>query len=377
MIISPGALRVSVFLSASLMWNRESVDLVPMPLTYSKMDAGESGVPLNVSVRQVVRRSRHAVIAYHLIKNLRAGHRLAEGDIARTDFVNESDSADAKLAYAEMVFGAYRSSGGLQPDWLCGKRVLEVGHGDSFLTAMLLVMHGAANVTCLDRFDVRKNLDTEEQAYRQLAERGGRDSSKRLESALRGQDVEGVLADMGIFQIYMPIEDAAVLQPHSFDLIVSMAVLEHVSGVEAALRAMDALLSSRGQLVHGVDGIFSGGGQHPLTFLTVPGIVYEHMSKDTGAPNRERIGTYLHCLDKLGYGVRCYVTRVLGSEEDVGRIPLYEFDITDFPEARRLVAQARPRLQKPYRDLDDSTLAVTAFLLEAHRTQEQSCRETM
>ena len=327
---------------------------------------------MNASIRHALKRSRSAVIVQHLIKNLQSSRRLAEGDVTTATFAHEQDSAEAQLAYAETTLEAYREYGELSPEWLLGKHVLEIGHGDTFLVAMLLVMQGAASVTCLDRFDVRKNFDTETRAYRYLAERDGNEASKRLASALDQPDFARVLADMGIGYVYMPVEDAASLQPRSFDLILSMATLEHVSDVETSLRAMDTVLRSDGKMIHCVDlrdhGMFSDGGQHPLMFLTIPGALYDHMSKNTGAPNRSRLEAYQDCLVELGYDVRCAVSRVLGSDAQVGPISWSDFDVSDFPEARKLVAQVRRRLQRPYRDADERSLAVATFGFEARKT---------
>src|SRR5205085_1542049 len=164
---------------------------------------------------------------------------------------------------------------------------------------------GASKVSCIDRFEFDVDPDWEHAVYRALLDDVGEPGRARLGELIapdgsldREHPSLEVIGGVGIE------EGARHLQDGTYDLIVSVAVLEHVYDLEASLGSMNALLAPGGTMAHWVDlrdhGMFSGGGRHPLDFLTIRDPLYHLMTSHTGAPNRERIGRYRELLSALG-----------------------------------------------------------------------------
>jgi len=190
----------------------------------------------------------------------------------------DSYSPDEMARYCENVYQAYLDHG-LE---LKGKRVLEVGPGRSLGISLLFVLGGAKQVYAVDRFNclssdddlVLERLDPEWKRY-----------LKRVE------------------HIILPIEHLAERGIGEVDLIVSNAVLEHVSDLEQAIRSFHSLLSPNGVMIHKVDfrahNRFLKRG--PLYFLTYSSALWRIMGNNIGAPNRMRPPDYRNILQRAGF----------------------------------------------------------------------------
>lgn len=262
-------------------------------------------------------------VAYEVQKNLRSRAR-GRHDVLRaiTAVGGAVEHPARRVGYSRTVFEGFIEGGGFDREEIQGQRVLELGPGEDLCVALRFLSAGAAKVSCIDRFQFGVNSDWEREVYRRLFE--------DVDPAGRRQ-LARVLAPDGRLDLGTPhlevirgvgIETGAEhLSNGSYDLIVSVAVLEHVYDLEASLRAMDKLLALEGLMVHWVDlrdhGMFSNGGRHPLEFLTIGESIYRLMTSHTGAPNRERIGTYRRLLDELGHDANIMVTNVGGAREDL------------------------------------------------------------
>jgi hypothetical protein len=144
-------------------------------------------------------------------------------------------------------------------------------------------------------------------------------------------------------------------------------VLEHLYDLDAAFSAMDSLLRPGGLMLHKVDfrdhGMFTDGGMHPLTFLTVPERLYRAMSRHSGRPNRRLADWYRAKLDELGYEWRVLVTLPVGGDELVP----YRESFERGPRSLELVDEIRPRLQSRFRELSDVDLATAGIFLVARK----------
>jgi SAM-dependent methyltransferase len=261
------------------------------------------------------KRSRLVVVAYYLLKDFRA--RLEQRVGAARINVQTGGHAGADLgAYAEQAFHEILRYTGLTPQYLEGKRVLEIGPGNNLGTATLMRQHGASEVVALERFVVGVN----------------------------GGTAEGLTFTEGV-----AIEEAAQrFGEDRFDLIYSVAVLEHVGELDAAVASMYRLLAPGGIMVHkiggGDHGMFTGGGRHPLTYMTVPAPLYRLMTARSGGPNRVLPIMVKRMVERYDWAWELAVTDTL--------------DLTPAD-----VEAIRPRLREPFRSLPTSELLVqTTFL---------------
>lgn len=287
---------------------------------------------------QLAKRSRVAVIAKHLVFS-RAALRGQIGEHGQSAGATPAEAAD----YAEGVFEAVLGHAGLGTADLEGARVLELGPGDNLGLALRFVAAGAEQVVTLDRFAVPRDRELERRIYDELLARLPEPQRGRGDAAFANGRIRS-LSGVGV-------EDAPrELEPESFDLIVSVAVLEHVQDTDASFAAMDALLKPGGLMLHQVDlrdhGMFSSGGQHPLTFLTIPDALWRAMTARWGGPNRRLIDYYRGKLEELGYRGDLVVDERHGPE---------------------LVEEIRPRLRPPFRDLPGEDLAPMGLFMVARK----------
>jgi len=316
------------------------------------------------------KRWRAAVIAAHIATNEGARRRASRGELASiSGGTHRNLNLDVSLAYIEQVYEDYVEYGGLRDEDVVGARVLEVGTGDNFGVAIRFLAAGAAEVVCLDRFVTRRD---------ELQQRGLNAALVTRLSAVERERVADVIASDGSLaedtprlrvEKGVPIEEAErLLGAERFDLIVSRAVLEHVMSVEDSLTVMDRVLVPGGLMLHKVDlrdhGMFSAGGMHPMTFLTVPPTVYRWMTSHTGAPNRTRVCDYRSTLRGLGYDVQLLVTHVLGVDEEL--VPHRE-ELENADASRQLVRTIRPSLAAPFATLAEEDLLVEGVFVIARK----------
>lgn len=319
----------------------------------------------------VLRRPRWVNIAFYLLRNLRSRHTISLNTHRQSKGKPVGDSVDyVQRAYAELL----RKSG-LEPARLEGARILELGPGDNFGLALRLLGAGASQVIALDRFAIRRDPEVETAIYNSLLERLEPPERARCEAAvdLSGSVPRFDAARLEVIQGVGVEEAPERLGERAFDAIFSIAVLEHVTDLDAAFEAMDRLLRPGGYLLHQVDfrdhRMFTAGGGHPLEFLTVSHRVWRWMTADSGGPNRRLVDYYRSRLDQLGYESRLLVDMALGVDGDVEpRDALREsLPVTD--AQRELIAAIRPRLQSPYRGLPDGDLAAAGAFIAARKPE--------
>jgi SAM-dependent methyltransferase len=317
-------------------------------------------------------------IAYEVQKNLVSRTRERRGGLRAITAHGASLGDPAKrVAYSAGVFRWFIRVAGLEPDDLQGARVLEIGPGEDLCVALRFLAADAARVSLIDRFTFDVDPGWEREVYRLLLEDLADDGRRRLSGLLAPDgrlEADGTRLEMirGV-----GIEAGAErLGERRFDLIGSVAVLEHVYDLEASLRAMDALLAPGGRMVHQVDlrdhGMFSAGGRHPLEFLTIPDSLYRLMTSHTGAPNRERIGTYRRLLADLGHEAEVRVMNVGGSREDL--VPSTERLVVGRDLGADVAASieaTRRRLASRFATLPVEELAATG--IEVHSRKPARC----
>jgi hypothetical protein len=162
-----------------------------------------------------------------------------------------------------------------------GKRVLELGPGQSLGTGLVLLARGASAYTAVDVFPLAQRSPPE--LYGALARTLGVDPS---------------LAQQATFQIVRFPELEPLVGP--FDIVVSNSTLEHVQDVPATFRALRRLVS--GSMVHHVDARVHSRIQafDPLNHLRFGRRTYRLM-RYTGLPNRLLWEDYRRAAVEAGF----------------------------------------------------------------------------
>lgn len=267
---------------------------------------------------------------------------------------------DADIAYAKEVADTYIRYG------MVSGRVAEVGPGGSAAVALLLLAHGCEHVDLIDRFAFGHSQSNLTRTYDEILQllpklRSRVQSAEDLSPSIRFEVGEQAAAEV----FFRKNKD--------YDSIASYVVLEHLYDPIGAIEAMAGALNPGGCLVHHIDfrdhGMFTSGGHHDLTFLTIPGVIYRHMSRRRGRPNRVLSHRYRDVLDRLGLRYRVLVAHLVG----VGIVdpaPYDELPTEVRKRAEQEVELIRPRLAREFRNLAVEDLAVSGVIISAYKDDE-------
>jgi len=327
-------------------------------------------------LKKVARKSKTFIIASNIYHNWRTERRFKAGDIeytgGSTHSVVCSFSLPQSLGYINQVFEDFMHYAGFTPEMLSGKRILEVGHGDSVGVALSFIAAGADQVVCIDKFYSKQDASQQHSIYTALREQLSEDERRRFDEAVDLTDGTK-LNENKLKALYgAGIEDAGqMFEPGYFDIIVSRGALQSVYEIDSAFTVMDRLLRPGGQMWHKVDlsdlGMFSG--MNPLTFLTVPESIYRLMIKDTGKANRRLINYYRDKMDQLGYDAKYFVTAIFGRKELVPHKEEIVPGVDYSEQTVSLIKQIRPQLDTRFRDMSDEDLAVAGLFLIARKKE--------
>jgi SAM-dependent methyltransferase len=325
-------------------------------------------------LKAIAKRSKWLVVAVSIAKDQWARWAARRGPAPSTSgATHESLPVDQSLAYINAVFRDYLRYGQLQCSNLRGRRILELGPGDNYGVALHFLACGAARVTLVDRFATRRDQAHQARIYQALLD--------SLDERRRASIGDAIRLDGGIMfdqQRLHAMEGVTVedleenLEPGTFDLVVSRAVLEHVADPDRAMAAIDQMLAPGGLMLHKVDfrdhGMFSTSGAHPLTFLTIPERLYRLMSRNSGRPNRRLMDWYRAKLASLDYEAQLLVTKLVGMNGEVEpHVERISLDSPDGRRTRELVRSIRPRLRPTFRELDDVDLGVAGIFIVARK----------
>lgn len=320
------------------------------------------------------KKSKSALIAFYIYNNWRIRKRYETG---RIDSPSGAARAQTKipvsthLAYINRTFNDYVKYCDITPDRVRNKRILEIGPGDNLGVALKFLAAGAAQVVCLDKY-LRIKREQEREIYRALREQLD-DGERRNFDAAVNLAGELEMDPRRLMPIYGTAMEQAqhLLEPESFDLIVSRSVIEHLYDPDAAFSIMHRLLVRGGRLAHKIDfrdhGMFSKKGFHPLTFLTIPDSIYRLMTH-SGKPNRKLINYYRKKMAELGYEAKLQVTHLIGSEDDTVRPETSVMCGADAAKSVALVRQIRPKLQRAFQTLPDEDLMISGIYMTAKNT---------
>lgn len=321
---------------------------------------------------RALKRSKWLTVAVRIVRDRRAGMRMRREVVEKTmGSTHRGFDVEQSVAYVDAVFADYLTYAGLSEADLKGARVMELGPGDNLGVALRFLAAGAERVQGVDRFATWRDPAQQKEIYAALLERMDPVGRARAAAAVRLGSEPGFDPDRLQLTEGLPIEEAADrFEPGSFDLIVSRAVIEHVYDTDATFEAIDRLLRPGGASIHKIDledhGLFTVGGLHPLTFLTVPDRIYRWMGENSGLPNRRLADYYRAKMDALGYDWRLFSTHLIGEEGELVPHP-EEIEPGRLAAQRRLVAEIRPKLRPRFRRLRDEDLAVSGVFLVSRK----------
>jgi SAM-dependent methyltransferase len=268
----------------------------------------------------------------------------------------------ADLTYARKIACEYieRARGTLKG------RVAEVGPGGSAAVALFLLDAGCERVVLIDRFPFRHDPRLMTEVYRRVRE-GSAELRRRLSPIVDPDHIDGIDWFVG--------EEAAAenfFRRHTgYDAILSCAVLQHLYDPLDALTAMTGALNPGGLMLHQVDlrdlGMFTNGGHHELTFLTIPKWLYPRMTRGRGRPNRILFHRYRDLLRTLPLEAELMVNHLVGVGP-VEAAPLDRLAPSALKQSVKEVQLMRKRLAPEFRGVADEDLAVASFFLRATRT---------
>lgn len=331
---------------------------------------------MSVALKKIAGQSKTLIIAHRIFDNWRRRRAFKAGNtVTAYGSTHESWSLERSVNYINLVYREYIEYAGVGPEALRGARILEVGPGDNFGVALKFLAAGAAKVVCLDKFYSERNVEQQTRIYQELRKQLSPDEARVFDECIK-LDGEIELNEERLQYIYgHGVEEAdQILEPGSFDFIVSRAVIHNVYNIDRGFEAMDRLLAPGGYTLHKIDlsdeNMFSSRGMHPLTFLTIPERIYYLMASDSGKPNRKLIGDYREQMHKRGYDAKILVTTVLGAGPLVPHKEKIEQGVDYSEKTLSLINDIRPKLAAPFRDRSDAELAATGIFLVGKKPQK-------
>ena len=273
---------------------------------------------------------------------------------------HDDPDVEQSVQYVERVFDGYRAAAGNVPT---RGVVAEVGPGDSCGVGLLFLAHGCDRVDLVDRYYSVRDAEHQHAVNRALVER-----YPQLKTRQPGAG-DAETSFVGLKRYYGAQASAEeFFRSHTgYDFIVSCAVLEHAADPLAAIAAMANALRPGGLMLHQVDcrdhGQFSTRF-HELKFLELPRALYAPLAWG-GGPNRIRLSAYLAAARSAGLESTFHVTTLAGVEGNWhGALSVPESALA---RSREYVTSVRPRLARPFRELDDDDLMTTSFMLAARK----------
>jgi len=322
-------------------------------------------------MKRWARRSKSAIIVFKIWQNWRLRRRFASGSIETEHGSSlRRKTLQQSIDYIDEQFEDYLKYGQLSSQDLSGKRILELGFGDNVGVALRFLASGASQVVCIDKFYSDRHVSRERELYAALRDRMSAEERERLNNVVEiGADLkfnEDRLRRINGLDLAQG-SGMLVERGEVFDVVISRAVIEEIYEPQQIFAVLDQLLAPNGLMLHKIDmtdyGIFSDGGMHPLTFLTIPSSVYKLMATDSGIPNRKLIGDYRRITRDLRHDSKFFITSLVGYGPLVPHKELHELDNESFQSAESKILEIRSKLLPPYRDLPNDELMISGVFL--------------
>jgi len=315
-----------------------------------------------MDLRSLVKKSICASCLYYLVDDWRAGRKLFRGDVETTSGTRHaSSSVSESVDYIRTVYDDYRTYAGINK---FKGTIGEIGPGDNFGVAMLLLADGADAVHAIDRYYSKRDPIRQRHIYEALT------SLENADTLFDGPPSENNMCGLH-YHSGISAEKYFAQSGHHFDAILSRAVMEHLYDPIGALNDMANSLKPGGRLVHRVDlrdhGMFAD--HHPLTFLTIGDSLYHRMTVQSGRPNRVLANYYRDWLDQSGLKGEIRITRLAGVDGEIEPSIWENIDQKQRNEALNCVTSIQRRLTRHYRLIDPKDLAVAGITLVATKPE--------
>jgi len=220
----------------------------------------------------------------------------------------EEDDAQQIANYFIECFHDYRKHLNLNKEdfksYLNKKTILEYGPGDILGVALLFYAYGANRVHAVDQFPLskmsKKNVDVYLQIFNSL-EKNERERAKaafnengKPESGFNTNAINYQITKNGLSNVHK-----------EYDLVISRAVLEHVSYLKETILDIKHSMKDDGVSLHQVDLKSHGLDRYTeFDFLTWPTAIYKLMYSNKGFPNRWRVDKYKELTENSGLSIK-------------------------------------------------------------------------
>ena len=333
---------------------------------------------MSAALKKLAAQSKTLIVVYRIFDNWRRRRAFKAGNtVTAYGSTHEFWSLEKSVSYIDTVYREYLEYAGLGPEAFRGSRILEVGPGDNFGVALKFLAAGAEKVVCLDKFYSERNVDQQTRIYQELRKQLSADEARVFDECITLDNGIDLNPERLQYIYGHGVEEAdQILEPGSFNFILSRAVIHNVYDIERGFEAMNRLLAPGGYMLHKIDlsdeKMFSSRGMHPLTFLTIPERIYYLMASDSGKPNRKLIGDYREQMLKRGYDTKILISAVLAEGPLVPYKERIESGVDFGGKTRFLINEIRPKLAAPYRKRSDEELATTGIFLIAQKPQRST-----
>src|SRR5215813_11032433 len=196
---------------------------------------------MSAAIKEIAGRSKTLIILHRIYDNWRRRRAFQSGKTTTAyGSTHEFWSLEKSIDYIERVFREYLEYAGLTPEAVAGKRILEVGPGDNFGVALKFIVAGAAQVVCLDKFYSERNQEQQTRIYRELRKELSTEQADVFDDAISVNGEIKLNAERVVYIYGHGVEEAdQILEPESFDFIVSRAVIHNVYELDRGFAAMD------------------------------------------------------------------------------------------------------------------------------------------
>jgi len=218
---------------------------------------------------------------------------------------------------------------GADDGWLRGKRVLEVGPGESLVIPFWFLAQGASQAAGLDRYMELSPPGAQANVYAMAAETLKPEERARVADLLPWTPLDKPGGRLAYF--VTPIEKAPSDLDGCFDLVVSYNALTCVYDVGATMSSLYRLLAPGGKMIHripcGSAGAIVAFGAGPLNQLTFSRRVWELMFSNRMSTNRQPTSIYVNQCQAAGFqGIRVEIIDTFTDEELDRLFPMLHHD---------------------------------------------------
>lgn len=323
------------------------------------------------NLKNIIIKNKFLLVILLIINNYFQGFKLKLKNISTssTGITHTKKKLNESINYIKSVFDDYIKYGNLDFNRIKGKKILEIGPGDNFGVALLFLAYGAKKVVLLDKYYAKRDDIQHIKIYKKLIDGLTVEQKDRVKSAINIANNKIKINKNKIELIY-GISIEKFNYPIKFDLIISRAVLMLVYHVDEAFKKLDRLTVKRSKQIHKIDfrdlNIFSTYS-HPLTFLTIPSIIWNQMSYFSNLPNRKLINYYKKKMIELNYNYKIYITHI-GNKKEFKPHKLEIIKNKDYNESDiNVIEIIRPKLSKEFKKLSDKELLISGIFLVAEK----------